>query len=33
MGKVVVMVRHDPRAQRFADRVFSLTDGRIDALT
>jgi putative ABC transport system ATP-binding protein len=33
MGKVVVMVSHDPRAQRFADRVFSLTDGRIDPLT
>jgi putative ABC transport system ATP-binding protein len=33
LGKVVVMASHDPRAQRFADRVFSLTDGRIDALT
>jgi putative ABC transport system ATP-binding protein len=33
LGKVVVMASHDPRAQRFADRVFSLTDGRIEALT
>ena len=33
LGKVVVMASHDPRAQRFADRVFSLTDGRLDALT
>jgi putative ABC transport system ATP-binding protein len=33
LGKVVIMASHDPRAQRFADRVFSLTDGRIDALT
>ena len=33
LRKVVIMASHDPRAQRFADRVFSLTDGRIDALT
>ncbi len=33
LRKVVVMVSHDPRAQRFADRVFNLTDGRLAPLS
>ena len=28
-GKAVVMASHDPKARHFADRVYSLTDGRI----
>ncbi len=28
-GKAVVMASHDPKARNFADRVYSLTDGRI----
>jgi putative ABC transport system ATP-binding protein len=28
-GKAVVMASHDPKARRFADRVYNLTDGRI----
>ncbi len=28
-GKAVVVASHDPKAWRFADRVYSLTDGRI----
>jgi putative ABC transport system ATP-binding protein len=31
LNKGVVMVTHDPRAQRFADRVFSMIDGRMSA--
>jgi len=31
LNKGVVMVTHDPKAQRFADRVFSMNDGRISA--
>jgi len=31
--RVVVMVSHDPRAQRFADHVFTLTDGRLASLS
>jgi putative ABC transport system ATP-binding protein len=30
-GKAVVMASHDPRAREFADRVYYLADGRIDA--
>jgi putative ABC transport system ATP-binding protein len=33
LNKGVVMVTHDPKAQGFADRVFSMTDGRIGALS
>ena len=33
LRKVVVMVSHDPRAERFADRVFNLTDGRLAPLS
>jgi putative ABC transport system ATP-binding protein len=29
MGKTIVMVSHDPRALRFADRVFHLDKGRL----
>ena len=32
-GKAVVMASHDPKARRFADRVYSLTDGRIEVVT
>lgn len=32
-GKAVVMASHDPKARRFADRVYSLTDGRIEVAT
>ena len=32
-GKAVVMASHDPKARRFADRVYSLTDGRLAVLT
>ena len=32
-GKAVVMASHDPKARRFADRVYSLADGRIDVVT
>jgi len=31
LNKGVIIVTHDPKAQRFADRVFSMTDGRISA--
>jgi putative ABC transport system ATP-binding protein len=31
-GKAVIMASHDPKARRFADRVYSLVDGRIDEL-
>jgi putative ABC transport system ATP-binding protein len=33
LNKGVVMVTHDPKAQEFADRVFSMTDGRVGALS
>jgi ABC-type lipoprotein export system ATPase subunit len=32
-GKAVVMASHDPKARRFADRVYSLADGRIEVVT
>jgi putative ABC transport system ATP-binding protein len=32
-GKAVVMASHDPKALRFADRVYSLTYGRIAVVT
>jgi putative ABC transport system ATP-binding protein len=31
LNKGVVMVTHDPKAQRLADRVFNMIDGRISA--
>jgi putative ABC transport system ATP-binding protein len=33
LNKGVVMVTHDPKAQQFAERVFSMTDGRLSALS
>ncbi len=32
-GKAVVIASHDPKARRFADRVYSLADGRIEVVT
>jgi putative ABC transport system ATP-binding protein len=32
-GRAVVMASHDPKARRFADRVYSLVDGRLDVMT
>ena len=32
-GKAVVIASHDPKARRFADRVYSLADGRIEVMT
>jgi putative ABC transport system ATP-binding protein len=29
-GKAVVMASHDPKARQFADRVFAMTDGRLE---
>jgi putative ABC transport system ATP-binding protein len=31
-GKAVIMASHDPKARGFADQVYSLVDGRIEAL-
>jgi putative ABC transport system ATP-binding protein len=31
-GKAVVMASHDPRARKFADRVYSLVDGHVEPL-
>jgi len=30
-GKAVIMASHDPKARRFADKVYNLTDGQISA--
>jgi putative ABC transport system ATP-binding protein len=32
LGRTVVMVTHDPRAERHADRVLRLVDGRLEGL-
>ena len=31
-GKAVVMASHDPKARQFADRIFAMTDGRVETL-
>ena len=33
MRKIVVMVSHDPIAERFADHLFTLTDGHLQSLS